>query len=389
MRTHVERAQWRYRDVRALRPVLLDAGHIVHTLCEVLRFAGWMPVIQYVRERPATDAGAAWLSEPVLAAVTDTPTSSGQGHDAPNRARMPVTKRLRTNPCAYLHLRNGCLAAEAVWPDPGETKLSLPELLAVTHCLTSRRDDRDVTRSGIIAAAPGVDDAGIDRLVGAGVLVDAEAVLELERSLARWVHHGWYLSALAMMAARSTDREPASRPAHPPLWPSRDALLGVMHRRRTSRRFAARQLPLEDLDRVLDALRGDVLQDVTVRVAALAVDGMRCGLYAWSPQGFTGTGLPVSRDDIRRLTIGQSWAGDGAAVVWLVRALDPSAPERYEPDIMDLGRLGQRLCLAATATGVDIFLTPAVSDAPLFDVLQVECPERAIAYACTLGRATT
>jgi hypothetical protein len=40
LRSKVERAMWRYRDLRALRPVLLDAGHIVETLSLLLAKAG-------------------------------------------------------------------------------------------------------------------------------------------------------------------------------------------------------------------------------------------------------------------------------------------------------------------------------------------------------------
>lgn len=39
--SHVERAMWRYRDVRAFRPVLIDAGHVLETLDLAVQATGW------------------------------------------------------------------------------------------------------------------------------------------------------------------------------------------------------------------------------------------------------------------------------------------------------------------------------------------------------------
>lgn len=386
LRTRVERAMWRYRDVRALRPVLLDAGHVLETLSAVLYLAGWVPQLEYAREGPADGSGE-WLEEPVLAAITDASQArSIEDESADPRWNGHAEGRLRTNPAAYIHLRDGYLAAESVWPRSSATEISEAELLCLTHCLPSRRDDRDVTRPGILAAVPGLDDASIDRLAAAGALLPAATVTALERSLTLWVEHGWYLSALAVLAGRTSGREPPPRAAWPPLFGGRSELLDALRRRRTSRRFAPEALPRDALQRVLRALPISALQDVTVRVAALDVHGLARGVYAWTVDGrLASLARSVTREDVRRWTIGQSWAGDGGAVIWLVRKLDPDAPARYEPDLMDLGRLGQRVCLAAVAAGVAVFLTPAVSDAALFASIQIDEPEQAAAYAFTLG----
>lgn len=382
-RAHIERASWRYRDIRALRPVLLDAGHIAETLCAALRCAGWDPTLYYVRERPDTDRALDWLEDPVLFAVTDglTPTSAGPPPLAPV-AGDPV----RTNPCAYLRFADTGLVAATVWPRRGEIDITLQDLMVMTHCLPSRRDDRDVRRDGILAANPGVKPADVDRLVAAGILVDAGDVPPLERSLAPCVHHGWFLSVLAMLDGRATGNEPNPRPAYPSQWDKSEDLLRTLHARRTTRAFTDEPITLAVLDQVLSALPMPSLEEIQVWVAALAVHGLAHGLHRWSPNGLSGPNGPVSRDDVRRLTIGQSWAGDGAAVVWLVRKVNTRAPEEYEPDIIDLGRLGQRLTLAATEAGVGIFLTPALNDRQLFTRLGISQPGHAMAYAFTLGR---
>lgn len=387
LRTRVERAMWRYRDLRALRPVLLDAGHVLETLSAVLQFAGWKPQLEYAREGPA-DLSGRWLKEPVLAAVTD--ASQARPREDEPVAAPPSDGHhegsLRTNPAAYIHLRDGHLTAESVWPQSSATQISEAELLVLTHCLPSRRDDRDVTRSGILTAAPGLDEFSIDRLAAAGALLPAPAVAALERSLALWVEHGWYLCALAVLVGRAQGREPPPRVAWPPLFGERGELLDALYTRRTSRRFAPEALPRDALERVLEALPASALDDVTVRVAALDVNGLASGVYGWTTDArLSSLGLLATREDVRRWSIGQPWTGDGGAAVWLVRELDPDAPPRYEPDLMDLGRLAQRLCLAAVAAGVAVFLTPAVSDAALFAAIQIDEPEFAVAYAFTLG----
>jgi hypothetical protein len=57
----------------------------------------------------------------------------------------------------------------------------------------------------------------------------------------------------------------------------------------------------------------------------------------------------------------------------------------YQDTIIRLGRLGQRLCLSATEMGIGVFLTPAISDALVAEMLQINEPISTIGYFFSIG----
>lgn len=121
-------------------------------------------------------------------------------------------------------------------------------------------------------------------------------------------------------------------------------------------------------------------------MGSIDVAGLGAGLYEWDRVG--GLRLrrtSVTREEIRRLTVGQSPAGAGAATIWLVRRVDVGTPESYESNLVELGRAGQRICLRATAQALGIFLTPAILDAATYEYLGVEEPLAHVCYAFTIG----
>lgn len=64
VRSRVERAMWRYRDLRALRPVLIDAGHVVEMVTFVLARLG---IAAEVTSAASAAPGGNWLDEPEVA----------------------------------------------------------------------------------------------------------------------------------------------------------------------------------------------------------------------------------------------------------------------------------------------------------------------------------
>jgi Nitroreductase family len=177
-----------------------------------------------------------------------------------------------------------------------------------------------------------------------------------------WTRYGWYLCELAHLEAVSTSR-------HNNSWRSAIAprnyleTLDPLFERRTSRTFAPSPITLGSLDTLLaQALAGVPIGKSSLRVfmASLNVSDLVNGLYEWHDRLEVVGMMPalLSRDAIRDLTVGQFPAGSGAATVWLTRTLETSNPAAYELDIIEMGRIGQRICLTATELGLGVFLTP-------------------------------
>jgi nitroreductase len=391
IRSRVERAMWRYRDLRALRPVLIDAGHVVETLCLVASWSGLSARMSSPPPPPPDTFD--WLLEPELAVVElldgSDPTSPAPTHDhlddhAP-RGRREDSGRWLTSPAVAIQF-GGSMRALSVWPERSALEIDLTALRVLNHCLPSNRGDRDTTVAGIKAAVAGSDTADASRLRDAGLLLPADQALDFYRAIRLWARHDWYLSCLAYLESRDA-REPR---LVSPLASRHDYVSGeaALLQRRTTRVFSRRPLPRRDLAAVLAAaepgLRGG-LTDVRLFAAVLAIDGLDEGLYEQLPTGLRRLGAAPSRAEIQHLTTGQQPAGAGACTLWLVSRVDPAAPQRYALTTIELGRIAQRICLAASEAGVGAFLTPAVKDGPTLRMLEARVDRRLVSYVVSLG----
>jgi hypothetical protein len=276
--------------------------------------------------------------------------------------------------------------------------LDFTDFDVLTHCLPSRRGDRLTTTDGIASAVPGATEAQVARLFSTHALLPADLGHQFYAALDLWVRHGWYLTSLAHLAVQGAADGSASSP--PPAVDARPhpfsagELIPALLTRETTRAFARKPVPLHALTAILQEAgalvraMNDPRRPLRLFLAALAVEGLDAGLYEWDFQESTlgDLGKTITRRDLRAMAVGQTWAGAGAAAVIAVRELDLRAPGRYELDLVDLGRLGQRICLAAAAQDLGVFLTPAVDDVRLFDLLPVPKSTDSVAYFFTLGR---
>ncbi|MGH3866086.1 MAG: hypothetical protein ACRDQ4_08100 [Pseudonocardiaceae bacterium] len=76
-------------------------------------------------------------------------------------------------------------------------------------------------------------------------------------------------------------------------------------------------------------------------------------------------------------------------IEWISSLTDPGQPARYVMDLIDLGRLGQRICLAGAELGIGVFLTPAVHDCEACSMLGLTDAERRFMYVFGLGIPAT
>jgi hypothetical protein len=292
-----------------------------------------------------------------------------------------------TSPALAVQFRRQMRALSA-WPHRSALELDLTDFRVLNHCLPSNRGDRDTTTSGISAAVAGADAAVVGRLRDAGLLLPADEALAFHRAVRLWARHDWYLSCLAYLESRDS-KEPwlvSGLPSGHDYVSGEKALL----RRRTTRVFSNRRLPRQALAAVLAAsvpgLQGGVTR-VRLFAAVLSVEGLDEGLYEQLPNGLRRLGVAPSRAEIQDLTTGQQPAGTGACTLWLVSRVDPAAPQRYALALIELGRIAQRICLAASEQGVGAFLTPAVKDSPTLAMLGAMADQRLVSYVVSVGVA--
>lgn len=397
IRSRVERAMWRYRDPRAFRPVLMDAGHVIETLRLLLGLQGLGTAL--VEPITSHSASFDWLSEPEIALLVagDTGTLlqlTPQAEGFPELVACSDGGRYLTNPSLYLDFMDGELMAHSSWPMVKSVVIDPAAFSALTHCLPSRRGDRDTTFAGIVEAIPGICCETVDELIRSHLLLPYGIGKNFYSAAALWCRYGWYLSLLAHLEVRAAGRSspPAelARRLGRPAELEQAELVPALMKRTTVRTFARDPIDASALSGILaDAADACDSPEIGVRlfVAALRVEGLPSGLYEWhmGTKEFVPLGRKLTRREIVALTIGQGWAAGGAASIWAIRRVDLAAPERYETDILELGRVGQRICISATAMELGVFMTPAVTDRDLFDALHVANPLEHVAYYFTVG----
>ena len=387
IRSRVERAMWRYRDLRAWRPVLLDAGHIIETL-SLLAVRGGYETKVYTPP-PASRNDLRWIDEPNVAIFW---ASKELGKADPLFAPQKLTRgategrQYQTNPAAFLSFRDGSLKGETVWPEPHLIDLDFVHLRILNHCLPSNRGDRIGTPEGVQEAIPETTETHLNDLCQAGLLLPHLDAVPLYQAARLWVRHGWYLSLLAVLQARSQDHEPPSYSAIQ----GQDVLcsLAPMLTRRTQRSFPREPVSVAQLTKLLSrSFPKSLPGEIQVFVVSLNISDLAGGLYRWDV--VQSSVAPVlghlSRTDARRMAVGQEPIETAAAVILLVRQIQIQSAKAYEMDLLDLGRLGQRLCLVAEELNLGLFLTPAVADAHTMVKLGVENPEETVIYLFAVG----
>lgn len=390
VRTRVERPMWRYRDLRALRPVLIDAGHVAELVTFLL---GRLKVSTEAVSAPVACLRSSWLDEPEVVLIRPQLASEANPHGqvATQAQRIPAPddgEAYFTNPALVLRFDGG-LHAIALWPSTQDLQIDSVDFLGLNHCLPSARGDRNSSVAGIIDAVPGASAATIERLREGDALLPRRDAKVLYGGSRLWIRHDWYMALLAYLEALSYGiRKPVTSRIGPDYGYVVDP--GAVFRRRTTRVFSSASLSA--------SITGELLRrvfltgwhpDIDVSLAAWNVHGLSCGLYRWREGDLYRVGQAPTRDAVAANSAGQTSVSSGALTIWVSTITDVEQPARYLMDLVDSGRLGQRLCLAATDMGVAIFLTPAVHDRGTCSLLGIGDADRRLTYVFGLGIDTS
>lgn len=192
--SHVRRAMWRYRDARAIRPVAIDAGHVVETLVTVIQASGWTawwdPTPGFVNDNGDLDPVFGYViatrdaEQPQFAAAR--PLTSGAMRSG----------RYRTNPFISLIPGRGGITGENHLRNAAPASLSSGMIDALAWSIPSSRRDRPTTHEDLLHRFLTKNELNV--LLQAGLLLDEIEGDALWREAKTWFDHDWYLSLLVL-----------------------------------------------------------------------------------------------------------------------------------------------------------------------------------------------
>lgn len=364
--SHVERAMWRYRDVRAFRPVLIDAGHVVETLMATIQSTGWTAI---------------WYPAPGLIEVGDqldpvigyvTATRDARERQLRLEPWSPGSRSsgvaLRTNPLVSLTATGDGVRGENHLASDCAADLTPAMVDALAYATPSARRDRPTTPE-CLSAATGLDSEGLDLLVSHGLLLDELDGDRLWLLSRPWFQHDWFLSLLAHAEEASGCTAP--RRHRRAVATVATDLPRALDGRRTCRALTGAPLPHDAVDRVLDSAAQPSDHLRVVLLARHDSEALGAGMYLLEEGRWAASTLdPPTEDEVSAAAIGQPWARRFSVVVWLVPCPD-TALGSWEDALVECGRAAQRITLAVSHDeAIGVFQSPALVDERLDDMLR-------------------
>lgn len=406
IRSRLERAMWRYRDPRSSRAVLFDAGHVIENVLILLRLFGTDAVLRPGRLLCSFSSDS--FREPELGRIDISLDNNPSEKFDPDPGNTPssrivtdadVSEPLVLNPLAYFTLKDGGLTGNLVYPENRRVDINPIEFSILTHCIPSSRGepsrprDRYTTTNDVLDAVPGSLESSIDRLEKNNLLLRRTRGKFLWSEVRRWAEKGWYLPVLAWAEVTSSqglatqdERESDNKNS---MSGFRDVATPLRNRV-TTRCFSDQQIPAERLRSII-ADSFNVESDASAAflfVAPFNISGLaRETLHRWddTSKKLVLIGRSITRAAIVRVTIGQGWVRNCAAMIWLLSTVDIDSPENYVSPHILLGRIAQRLALLSTADGLGVFQTPATLDRDLASLLGRDPTPESLSYTVAIG----
>jgi SagB-type dehydrogenase family enzyme len=388
----VERAMWRYRDVRSYRPILLDLGHITQMVRIVAQVLGLRSIVSLPQQPFGLQTD--WFSAPDF---LDIKLQDGEDPAEPTRSESigavePLAsigdgaRRLTTNPLAYLTSSAEGLIGHVAWPARSRLAVVADDFSVLNHCIPSQRGDRDTSISGILLACDTTKER-LHALYHHNLLIDEDAARAAYSGTRLWSRYGWYLSLLKLADARASfdGQRPVMLNTELNGDYTPDTLRKLLHRH-TCRSFLPWPITADVVTKIVRA--GVYGTAISAVVAPFAVDGLDAGIYRWTDDRLVASPVTVTREKIAKATIGQIPSSSGAATIWLLADISNLAdPVDYETSIIAAGMAAHRICVSATELGLGVFLTPALSERETFQLLGLDGePRTAIPYLLCIGR---
>lgn len=386
IRSKVERSMWRYREIRSYRAILLDAGHIVETIRQVCEYNGFYTKVDSTLISK-DETNFKWLEEPHLCIIHISSKATPEKLpcykiEENKKSRDSIPSNYMTNPAIYFTFEEGGLICNTLWPDYKKAKISFKEFEVLTHCLPSRRGDRDNSEKGIYRKFY-IKKLQLDRLIRLNSLLPEKTAKSFYNDLSPWIQHNWYLNFLVHCATHNSLNSQNKNVFRNDVVVKKPTNL---FKRKTCRNFTVKEISLEKFNQLLkSAIPSYEKDDTELIINVKNVENLESGLYRFKNNEFDKLGVMLSDTEVRSLVIGQEWAGSGAIDIWVKKVINFQKKSEYELEIIKLGSIGQRICIACTELDLGIFMTPAIKDIETNQMLQFGDAKQNIFYYHTVG----
>ncbi|QHZ47757.1 hypothetical protein [Bacillus sp. NSP9.1] len=402
-----ERAMWRYRDIRAFRPMLIDIGHVIETFKLLISKASYNLIKGGITEATevAEELGINWMEEPafnILHVGIEKMNLNNQNEiytpaflkKLVNRESSYSALNLLTNSFSWIKIKNGVIFLNIIYPEQRQLHLNISDLEVLTHCLPSQRGDRLTDIKNILNSVNYYNEDPEKRLynlINNYGLIPESIAKGWYHHIAKWSIYGWYPSLL-QHAHTITELSYKKNSSLYEESPRREFenLENSLMKRRTVREFENDIVTFESFKNIIDSIF-PIAEGLSLNIYIVAfnITKIKNGCYkiinkddCWQIKK---TGISLNRKEFQDLAIGQYPASAGAFNILMINEMDGSSSKKYEEQFISLGKLGQRICLTATREELGVFLTPAVKDKALFKKLGITQYDRCATYLFSIG----
>ncbi len=395
--SRVERPMWRYREARSMRPVLIDAGHVIRSVQQYLSALGY----NLLRDDQHNLIEHFDFDVPTVATFSMTgpqlrqqPSTDFPSHSFPTPDQ---SISYATNPLIWLSVAGGHLRVHSDWPVPGSGCISDEEFRILNHCIPSKRGDRPSRPLEIADFLELANSVSIDRLVQSGWLIPSEMLRAVEPHIEKWCRSNWYLSLLAwtnIRACEATLRDISSQELNvsPEGSATLHTLRSVSIKRRTTRHFQDAPINSTGFRDLVDAIANSERfrnSSITGLIADFEGDHgtiYEIGKAANAELVKKGT---VDRSKVLANGIGQFPLAKASTVLWLCAEANCADPALYCDNLLALGAIGQDICFHCAEADLGVFLTPAVVDDRTHEMLGLQADGDYFFYLFAFGYPAT
>lgn len=393
--SRVERSMWRYRDIRAFRPNIIDTGHIIENISLLLSFLGYYSSITPVpTPRLDNTNELGFLKEPPIALININKKKKNytlKYTNEPNNAHN--SNKLFTNPTLFFSFKDGKCYANSYGTKINSIQIYENEFILFQHCLFSRRQDR-IVEINSLSNQFNISKERINELIENECLLPYKLGLEFYKETLNWANKNWYLSLLAYLniSLDNTNISFSYKKNKLNTNYSLNTVLEAMFNRKTTRTFSKEPIKLNKFHELLQTLNPTLLgfntDNIYIYIAIFSIEEIENGIYFWNSTSnqIEAIGKNITPQDIRDITIGQECAGAGALTIWIATKIHILSAQNYNMDLIKLGRIGQRLCLSASHLNLGVFLTPALNDTKTANILGINSSLNHIFYTLTIGK---
>lgn len=366
--SRVEKAMWRYRETRAYRPILIDLGHILQTLELIVSQNGFKYNIDYNISNFITDADLSLLPFLNLSFNLNSIHKVKKSQEIIKRTEKK--SNIFINPYTIISKQDNTITLTTLFPIRKELRIDFESFINIIN-----NNDIDMSLE--------------NSLIENNILVDNDSLNKRLKIIDVYITYNWILSLYNYLNIFSLQEKNFINQTS--TLNLTNGLVKNLMERRTTRAFS--RFLYFSLDKINNFFKNIFTNiqihssnNLSVYFTLYNYETKFFDLYSYSIKDSLieqTNSKNISDKEIANITIGQVWAGSGDLFIWLCSSI--SENKDYNLSIIDLGRIGQRICLLTTDLGLGVCMTPAVNDSQVCSLLNITASNNVVFYSFNIG----